>query len=81
MNPTWTVHDEVEVEGKLLVPGTTFKCKAERGKTYRFTKYVTTEEGAAWVDCYGGSSGREQSRSVRLDSIAPDSIKKPKKVE
>ena len=81
MNTTWTATEEVEIGGKTLTLGGTFKCKGERGKTYKFTRLITTEEGEVWVDCYGGSSGREQCRSIHLDSIDPKSIKKPKKAE
>jgi len=66
--------------GTILEPGMVFKCFNEKGKTYRFIKAVTNpNQGTTWIDCFGGSHGREQSRAISPERVNPSSIKKPKR--
>jgi hypothetical protein len=73
VSASWTIVFEDEVDGKPLVPGTVFKLFGEKGKSYTYTRTVTNERGSVWVDCYGGGT-RVGSRSIRRESIKPDSI-------
>lgn len=76
----WVHEYEFEVGGKTLAVGSTFKVYGERGKTYRFIKAVTNPAtGSTWIDCFGGSTSRQKSRSIDPEAINPTSIKKPKK--
>lgn len=65
-------------DGTRLEPGIEFSLEGERGKRYRFIKLVTNDDGDQWVDCFGGTSGHQQSRSVFLHKIKPSSVRKPK---
>lgn len=64
--------------GTRLEPGIEFALKGERGKKYRFIKLVTNENGEQWIDCFGGTTNHQQSRSVFMDRVKLDSIRKPK---
>jgi len=64
---TYTLED-----GHVLEPGSEFRLDGERGKSYRFIKAVTNEDtGACWIDCFGGSSHKQKSRSVAPEGIVP----------
>lgn len=76
----WSIAYRYEYEGgKALEVGTTFSCRGERGKKYRFIKFVTTDGGECWIDCFGGASGYGQSRSIHPDRVNTSSIRKPKR--
>lgn len=57
-------------DGTELVPGTRFRLQGERG-IFRFIKAVVPEGNRAWIDCFGGTEGRQQSRSVWPERIRP----------
>ncbi len=65
--------------GTSLEPGMEFSLEGERGKKYRFIKLVTNDNGEQWVDCFGGTSGHQQSRSVFLHRIKASSVRRPKR--
>lgn len=80
MTETWTHEYEYEFpDGKRLEIGWTFKCFGEKGKTYRFIKATTNAAGTTWIDCFGGSCQREQSRAFDPERINTASIKPPKR--
>lgn len=66
-------------DGRELHVGDSFNLTGEKGKRYRFIKHVSNpDNGSEWIDCFGGSSGRQQSRSIvpeRVNKVFP---KKPK---
>lgn len=73
MSASWTIVYEDEVSGKILRPGTTFKIFNQRGATFSYTRTVTNQEGAQWIDCFGGGT-RVGSRSIRREVIDPKTI-------
>lgn len=79
----WTIVYEATLsDGTPLEVGTQFALKGEAGKSYRFIRLITNEKGDTWVDCFGGGNGRKAlhcSRSILLDRIRPNSIKRPKR--
>lgn len=81
MSDGWTATYEADVPGAKmrLEPGVEFALKGEKGKRYNFIRLVTNESGEVWVDCFGGNRYRQGSRSVPLDKIRPDSIKRLKR--
>jgi len=78
---TWITEYEYELpDGTKLEVGLTFKCFGEKGKTYRFIKAVTNPNiPSTWIDCFGGSHSKQQSRSLDPERINPASVKRPKK--
>lgn len=77
---TWaSTYEHTFPDGKRLEVGWTFRCHGEKGKTYRYIKTVTNAEGDTWIECFGGSHQREQSRAFYPDRINTSSIKPPKR--
>lgn len=58
----------IKINGREVTPGTELKIRGERGR-FRFMKFVRNGE-AEWIDLWGGPSGREQTRSFRVDRVA-----------
>jgi hypothetical protein len=61
-------HYETE-DGIQLEPGTEFTLAGEKGKRYSFIKHVVAD-GSEWIDCFGGTTSKQQSRSVNPSRIA-----------
>ena len=74
LNPNWKYLEEVKVNGRILVKGTEFSVKGERGR-FRFTKYVITEK-SEWIDCIGGPKGYEKMRSFSPSQIRRVHVKR-----
>lgn len=51
-----------------LTKGCIFSLKSEHGR-YKFSKYVKTEDGKDWIECWGGISGHNQFRAVNPDRV------------
>ena len=60
--------NSIKVNGREVTPGTELKIQGERGR-FRFMKLVRNN-GAEWIDVWGGPTGREQTRSFRVARIA-----------
>lgn len=57
-------------DGRELHVGDMFSLTGESGKRYRFIKHVTNpNNGAEWIDCFGGSTSKQKSRSVHAERI------------
>lgn len=65
-------------DGTLLEPGTEFTLVGEKGKKYRFIKFVETET-SEWIDCFGGTHSKQQSRAILPERINKVLKKKPAK--
>lgn len=63
-------------DGATITVGQTFQVLGEKGRVYRFIKAVDTGE-ALWLDGFGGSASRQQSRSVEPARVNTASIKTP----
>jgi len=55
--------------GRAVQPGTEVTIRGEHGR-FRFLALCTNAEGRTWIDCYGGSPGREAFRSFAPDRVA-----------
>ncbi len=55
-------------DGTILEPGTEFTLTGEKGKKYSFIKHVTTET-SEWIDCFGGTYAKQQSRAITPERI------------
>ena len=60
--------NSIKINGREVTPGTELKIQGERGR-FRFMKFVRNN-GAEWIDVWGGPSGREQTRSFRVARVA-----------
>lgn len=71
MADEWVISYEHELDdGTVLEVGDTFALRGEKGKRYRYIKTVhNPEHDDTWIDCFGGSSSREQSRAIYPDRI------------
>jgi len=70
MPKEWKISYEHPVDAKTtLEVGDTFSLQGERGSRYKFIRSIETEAGEVWVDCFGGTSGYGQARSVFPDRI------------
>lgn len=73
-HPTINATFEYDFGGEMMVPGTKFKVKYNRGE-FKFRCYAINEvTGAEWIDAMEIGSA---FRSIRIDSIK--GIVKPKK--
>ena len=64
--------------GTTLGIGDSFTIIGERGKTYKFIRFVETDNGS-WIDCFGGSGQRLSSRSFDPERVAK--VKKDKEAK
>jgi hypothetical protein len=68
VSDAWTIKEEIQINGRNVVPGTELKIAGERGR-FRFIKHVTTDKGAEWIDAWGGPKGGETWRSFRPEQV------------
>lgn len=65
-------------DGTILEPGVEFTLLGEKGKKYSFIKHVVTET-SEWIDCFGGTYAKQQSRAILPERINKVLKKKPAK--
>ena len=69
----WTIHTTVKLPGlAILSPGTELSISGERGRVFRFLRYVETPRGS-WIDVYGGTRDPNGERAIR--SFTTDRIR------
>jgi hypothetical protein len=64
---TWTVKNEIQVNGRTVVAGTELSITGEAGR-FRFVKHVTTPT-AEWIDVVGGRKGYSVFRSFYVSRV------------
>ena len=74
LHPDWKYLEEVKINGRILVKGTEFSVKGERGR-FRFSRYVITSK-SEWIDCIGGPKGYEKMRSFSPSSVRRVHVKR-----
>ena len=73
LHPDWTIHTTVKLPGlAILSPGTELSISGERGRVFRFLRYVETPRGS-WIDVYGGTRDPNGERAIR--SFTTDRIR------
>jgi len=71
MSEKWKIAYEHQLDdGATLEVGDTFALRGERGKRYRYIKTVhNIDRDDTWIDCYGGSRGGQQFRSIPSERL------------
>jgi len=64
---SWTVTNEIQVNGRTVSVGTELSIKGESGR-FRFMKHVKTQT-SEWIDVIGGKKGYSTCRSFRVSQV------------
>jgi hypothetical protein len=64
---SWTVTNEIQVNGRTVSVGTELSIKGESGR-FRFMKHVKTQT-SEWIDVVGGKKGYSTCRSFTVDQV------------
>lgn len=64
---SWTKHETMKINGRILEKGSEFSVKGQRGR-FRFIAHVVTDK-TEWIDCIGGQKGYEVFRSFNPDQV------------
>lgn len=67
--PQWRVAEQTVIDGVELSRGDAVKVDGLRG-SFAFRAHVVTET-TEWVEVYGGTAGREKSRSFITGRVHP----------
>ena len=71
---------ELDVNGRIVLPGEIIKIQGEHGSRFKFVSLVTNKEtGASWIDCFEmDKSVASGWRSFKSDRIKLMPIKRKK---
>ena len=72
---------ELNINGRILLPGEIIKIHGEHGSKFKFVSLVTNKEtGASWIDCFEMDKAASSAwRSFKSDRIKLMPIKRKKK--